>query len=53
VEHPAILFLSLEKVGSTLYEMVSQNAEKFHLEDRRFSLKKVGEKIDIFSSAAP
>ena len=29
------LFPSLEKVGSTLYEMVSQNAEKFHLEDRK------------------
>ncbi len=26
----------LEKVGSTLYEMVSSNVEKFHLEDRRF-----------------
>lgn len=29
------LFPSFEKVGSTLYEMVSQNAEKFHLEDRK------------------
>ena len=34
-KNPGILFPSLEKVGSTLYEMVSQNAEKFHLEDRK------------------
>ena len=34
-KHPGILFPSLGKVGSTLYEMVSQNAEKFHLEDRK------------------